>query len=119
MLTDEVRYKLLKLVEANPALNQRGLARELGISLGKVNFCLHALIDKGLVKASNFKNSHNKRSYLYVLTPQGVEDKARVTVRFLRNKQAEFEALKQEIAALQIEASTVQIMESTDLGRTR
>lgn len=108
MLTDEMRYKLLKLVEANPAVNQRALARELGISLGKVNFCLHALIDKGLVKAKNFKNSQNKRAYLYMLTPKGVEDKARVTARFLRNKQAEYEALKQEIAVLKREALSMQ-----------
>ena len=80
MLTDEVRYKLLKLLEPNPKLSQRQVARELGISLGKVNYCLRALVDKGWIKAGNFKNSENKTEYLYLLTPRGIEAKARVTL---------------------------------------
>lgn len=106
MLETATRYRLLKLLEANPALSQREIARELGVSLGKVNYCLKALMDKGLVKVGNFRNSRNKLAYLYVLTPQGIREKARLTVEYLRLKlceveqlQAEIEALRQEIAA--------------------
>jgi EPS-associated MarR family transcriptional regulator len=104
MLTDEYRFKIFKLVEANPEISQRELARELGISLGKVNFCLKALIEKGLLKASNFRNSKNKISYVYKLTPKGLEEKANVTVRFLKQKMTEYESLKTEIEFLRQEA---------------
>ena len=97
MLTDEVRYKLFTLLEASPELSQREVARELGISLGKVNFCLKALIGKGLIKVTNFKNSKNKSAYMYLLTPRGIEERARVTTRFLQYKMEEYEALKEEI----------------------
>jgi EPS-associated MarR family transcriptional regulator len=104
MLTDEVRYKLLKLLEPNPHLSQREVARELGISLGKVNYCLRALVDKGWLKAANFKNSRNKSAYTYLLTPRGIEEKARVTSRFLQLKLREYEALKDEIEKIRDEA---------------
>ena len=97
VLTDEMRYKLLKLVEGNPEMSQRRVARELGISLGKVNFCLNALIQAGLIKVANFKNSHNKAGYMYLLTPRGIKAKARVTARFLQWKVREYEALQAEI----------------------
>lgn len=97
MLTDEVRYKLLRLLEPNPELSQREVARELGISLGKVNYCLKALVDKGWIKAANFKNSKNKRAYMYLLTPRGIEGKARLTTEFLRYKLQEHKALTAEI----------------------
>ena len=100
---EDLHYKLLKLLEANPSITQRDLSRELGISLGKANYCLRAVIDRGWVKARNFTNSNNKRAYLYVLTPQGIEQKARITVRFLRSKMDEYERLKREIAELQRE----------------
>lgn len=100
MLSDELRYKVLRLLEQQPQLSQRALARELGLSLGKVNYCVQALIEKGLVKARNFRNSQNKTGYMYYLTPKGVDDKARVTVRFLKAKMAEYEQLKVEIDAL-------------------
>lgn len=103
MLTDEYRYKVLKLLAENPHLSQRELARELGISLGKVNYCVQALIEKGMVKASNFKNSQNKPAYAYLLTPKGMEDKAKVTARFLNRKLAEYEALQAEIELLRKE----------------
>ena len=103
MLTDEYRYKVLKLLAENPNLSQRELARELGISLGKVNYCVQALIEKGMVKASNFKNSQNKPAYAYLLTPKGMEDKAKVTARFLNRKLAEYEALQAEIELLRKE----------------
>jgi EPS-associated MarR family transcriptional regulator len=106
VLTDETRYRILRLLEADPHASQRKIAGELGISVGRVNYCLQALIERGLVKAKNFRNSANKRAYLYLLTPRGIEDKAIVTARFLRIKLAEYEALKREVEELQQEATT-------------
>ncbi|MGA7593711.1 MAG: MarR family EPS-associated transcriptional regulator [Gallionella sp.] len=108
MLSDEYRYKILKRLEADPEISQRELAGELGISLGRVNYCVQALIEKGLVKAKNFRNSKNKKGYAYLLTPKGIEDKARMTVEFLRIKLAEHEALTKEISGLQAEAQQAQ-----------
>src|SRR6516225_1430402 len=105
MLSEEVRYKLLKLLEPNPHLSQREVAKELGISLGKVNYCLRALSDKGWIKAANFKNSRNKSAYMYLLTPRGIEEKTRVTARFLQRKVREYEALRTEIEQLRNEAA--------------
>ncbi len=82
MLTDEYRYKILKLLEVNPEISQRELAEQLGVSLGKANFCLKSLIEVGLLKVTNFKNSKNKSAYMYLLTPSGIEEKAKVTVTF-------------------------------------
>ena len=104
MLTDEYRYRILKLLEADPHASQRRIADELGISLGRVNYCLQALIEKGLIKAKNFRNSTNKRAYLYLLTPKGIEEKTRVTLRFLRVKLNEYEALERELEVLRREA---------------
>jgi len=104
MLTDEMRYKLMRLLEASPGTSQRELARELGISLGKTNYCLQALVRKGLVKATNFKNSHNKAAYMYLLTPRGVESKATLTMKYLHIKMREYEALRVEIEEVRREA---------------
>jgi EPS-associated MarR family transcriptional regulator len=104
VLTDEYRYRILKLLEAEPQASQRRIADELGISLGRVNYCVNALISKGLVKVNNFRNSANKRAYLYLLTPKGIEEKARVTVKFLKVKLNEYETLKRELEELQREA---------------
>jgi EPS-associated MarR family transcriptional regulator len=101
MLTDEYRYKILKKLAVEPEISQRELARELGVSLGKANFCLNALIEKGLVKVNNFRQSDNKKGYIYLLTPSGVEAKAKITVQFLKHKLAEYEVIKAEIAQLQ------------------
>ncbi len=106
-LSDESQLRLLRLLECNPEASQRELAAELGISLGKTNYCLRALVERGLVKARNFKKSHNKTAYAYFLTPQGIEEKARVTLRFLARKQREYVALKAEIEELQREARRV------------
>lgn len=103
MLSDEYRYKILRLLEEDPQMSQRNLARELGISLGKVNYCLQALIDRGLVKANNFKNSQNKQAYMYLLTRRGITEKARVTMRFLKYKVNEYENLQREIESLKRE----------------
>jgi EPS-associated MarR family transcriptional regulator len=108
MLPEEVRYKLLTLLGPNPQLSQRELARELGMSLGKVNFCVRALMDRGWIKVANFKNSRNKIAYMYLLTPRGLEEKARVTARFLQIKMREYEALKVEIEQIRTEAAAQQ-----------
>ena len=105
MLTDEYRYKILKILEVNPEISQRDLARELNISLGRVNFCLKALIEKGLLKATNFRNSHNKLAYMYLLTPSGIEEKSVITARFLKIKMKEYANLEAEIKELRREAT--------------
>ena len=105
VLNDETRFRILRLLEADPSASQRKIAGELGISVGRVNYCLQALIERGLVKAKNFRNNANKRAYLYLLTPRGIEEKATVTARFLRLKLAEYDALKRELDELQREAS--------------
>lgn len=104
MTSDETHYQLIRLLEANPEMSQRDVARELGISLGKTNYCLQALISKGWVKATNFRNSKNRIAYVYLLTPQGIEEKAKLTLRFLKIKMAEYETLRSEIERLQREA---------------
>jgi EPS-associated MarR family transcriptional regulator len=104
MLGDEVRYKLLKLLDANPELSQRDVARELGISLGKANYCLRALVRKGWVKASRFTNSRNKAAYMYLLTPRGIDAKVRLTFEFLRIKLREYEILRDEIEQIRRDA---------------
>jgi EPS-associated MarR family transcriptional regulator len=103
---DETTYKLFKAIEANPNTNQRQLAGELEMSLGKLNYCLRALFKKGLVKAENFIESNNKRGYLYKLTPAGLSEKATVTMRFLNHKTCEYEKIKQEIRNLEQEINT-------------
>ena len=107
MLTDEYRYKILKTLEHSPEISQRDLARELGVSLGRVNFCLKALIDVGLLKATNFRNSRNKSAYMYLLTPNGVKEKAVITERFLKIKLEEYKALETEINLLRSEATEI------------
>ncbi len=103
MFDDSTGYGLLKNLENNPALSQRDLAKRLGISLGKVNFCLNALVAKGCLKVNNFRNSDNKLAYAYLLTPQGIEEKARLTVDFLKYKTQEYERLRAEIEDLRRE----------------
>lgn len=97
MLTDEIRYKVIRVLEANPEMSQRELARELGISLGKANYCLQALVSKGWIKVANFRNSQNKAGYMYLLTPHALEQKAGLTMRFLQVKMREYETLRAEI----------------------
>ncbi len=99
----EIDLKLLKLLEENPCLSQRQLANRLGVSLGKTNYCLKALKEKGLVKWGNFSNNPNKLQYMHLLTPKGISQKLSLTIHFLERKQAEFEHLKKEIVLLQAE----------------
>ena len=102
-LATEAHYRVLKALEANPNLSQRQLATDLGISVGKANYCIKALIDAGWVKARNFRNSNNKLAYAYVLTPSGIRRKTKLTLRFLESRRCEFEVLRREIAVLSAE----------------
>jgi len=99
-LSDEIHYRILRLLEAQPHISQRQLAKQLGVSLGKTNYCVQALLQKGWIKAENFKNSGNKIGYAYLLTPEGIERKTKIAVRFLKRKTAEFEAIKRDIEQL-------------------
>ena len=108
MISDEYRYKILKLIEANQEISQRQIAKALGISLGKANYCLKALMEKGLLKAKNFHNSQNKLAYLYVLTPSGIEEKTSVTARFLKAKIKEYKTLEAEIKQIKKEFQSSQ-----------
>lgn len=99
----EIHLKLLRHLAENPQVSQRELARHLGVSLGKTNYCLQALMEKGFVKARNFKNSTDKRAYLYLLTPEGLRAKAEISLRFLQRKIDEHEALRVEIEELRKE----------------
>jgi EPS-associated MarR family transcriptional regulator len=112
MLDETTHYGLLKTLEENPSLSQRDLAKRLGVSLGKINYCLNALVEKGSLKINNFRNSDNKLSYAYLLTPYGVEDKARLTVRFLQYKMQEYERLRSEIEELKHEANQQGLLEN-------
>jgi EPS-associated MarR family transcriptional regulator len=95
------------LLEEQPTLTQRELAEKLGISLGGVNYCLKSLIDVGHIKAGNFKKNPDKSAYLYLLTPQGLVEKASLTAGFLKRKMAEYHALKKEIDSIQSKAKRV------------
>lgn len=106
-VSEEMRYRMLKYVDEHPDASQRQLATELGMSLGKANYCLRALIEKGLVKARNFKNSNNKSAYAYFLTPTGIEEKVSVTYAFLRRKMLEYDHLKGEIEQLTAECDAL------------
>ena len=101
--TEEPHFRILRELDRDPNVSQRRLAEELGVSVGKINYCLKALIARGLVKANNFRNSDNKRAYLYVLTPKGISEKSRNTVRFLQRKTEEYQALRKEIDRLRRE----------------
>lgn len=103
MLTDEYCNKILRELQQDPDISQRELAKRLEISLGKADFCLKSLIEKGLVKADNFKKSTSKAGYLYLLTPKGIEEKVSFTQRFLQRKLKEHEALEKEIEQLRQE----------------
>ena len=104
-MNEDVYYKLFKLIEANPNISQRELANKMGVSLGKVNYCLKGFMDKGWLKAKNFKNSNNKIAYAYVFTPKGLSQKAKIAARFLKRKVSEYETLKREIDELRKEVS--------------
>ena len=110
----EIRYRLLKVLNQNPNLTQREMAREMGISLGKVNYCLAELAKKGLIRINRFKDSENKLQYLYHLTPSGLEAKALLTVSFLKRKISEYNEIKKQIRELAREAN---VAEPEDLAQ--
>lgn len=97
MADDETHYQVLRLLNANPGISQRDVAKALGVSLGKVNYLVRALVQRGWVKVTNFKNSQNKVAYMYLLTPRGIEHKGRLTLQFLHKKMKEYEILRAEI----------------------
>lgn len=99
-MNDELSIKLIRTLEKAPKQSQRALSERCNVSLGTVHYCLKALIEKGYVKAQNFKNAQNKLAYAYILTPSGINLKKELTVAFLRRKQEEYEALQREIKAL-------------------
>lgn len=113
MLDDQIRYRLLKLLELNPEVSQRRLAEELGVSVGKVNFCLRALLDKGLLKVRNFRDSQNKLAYAYYLTPKGAKEKVRATTGFLERKLKEYEGLQREIEDLRREVQATEAQQTS------
>jgi len=103
----DIHLDLLRKLELNPHFTQRELSREVGVSLGKVNYCMKKLTEKGWVKLSNFSRSSNKFGYAYLLTPSGIEEKSRLTFSFLKRKLIEYETLKKEISALQLESEEI------------
>ena len=97
---DEIHFKILRILEIHPEYTQRDLSKVLGVSLGKVNYCIKKLTEKGFVKLMNFRNNPNKVGYVYLLTPKGVEEKTKLTFSFLKIKMREYEVLKNEIIIL-------------------
>jgi EPS-associated MarR family transcriptional regulator len=104
MNNKDIHLELLSKLESNPKYTQRELSKEMDVSLGKVNYCMKKLIEMGWVKLTNFKNSSNKLIYMYLLTPQGIDQKAKLTSSFLNIKMKEFEILKDEISKLKLDA---------------
>ena len=102
---DELRLRVMRVLEENPEASQRQIASELNVSLGGVNYCLKALVDRGLVKLGNFAKSDRKIGYAYFLTPEGMTEKAKITARFLKRKMAEYELLQKEIEQLKTEVN--------------
>ena len=98
---------VLRYLESTQKVSQRGLSSSLGISLGKVNFIIRALIDKGIIKARNFKNNKNKRAYAYYLTKEGIQEKSKMTLQFFKRKMHEYDILKKEIRDLEVEVKKI------------
>ena len=104
---EDAHFRVLRLLEQSPELSQREVAETLGVSLGAANYLLRALVEKGQIKIQNFRAADNKLRYAYILTPSGIEAKARLTLGFLRRKYYEYEALKVEIEELEAELKDV------------
>ncbi len=105
-LKEDIRFKVLRALEQHPELNQRQLSEMLGVSVGKTNYLLRALIEKGLLKARNFRNSQNKMAYAYLLTPQGLAQKAELTRSYLERRTGEYEALRDELERLKADLAS-------------
>lgn len=106
-IQEDTYFRVMRLLQENPDLTQRELAQKLGVSVGGLNYCLKALMEKGWVKMQNFAHSKNKFGYIYVMTPRGLSEKAALTSQFLKRKMDEYEALKAEIEALKSEVHQV------------
>jgi len=104
-----IQHKILGILAENPNISQRELADKLGVSLGKTNYCLKAIIEKGLIKVKNFRSSKNKLAYAYYLTPKGFEEKTRITIEYIKRKILEYESIKREIQELQSQAKNENI----------
>lgn len=113
---EESHLKVLRILEGNPRINQRDLADSLGMSLGKANYCIKALLDKGLIKIQNFRSSRNKLAYAYLLTPLGIAEKANLTGRFLKYKLTEFERLNEEIQLLKREIDGAKLQDILEVS---
>ncbi len=100
---EDLQFQVLRRLQEEPGVSQRSLAREFNISLGSINFCFRALVEKGWVKVQNFSNNKHKLGYAYLLTPSGISEKSKLTARFLKRKIIEYEALKEEIDQLKAE----------------
>lgn len=109
MMSQELEYRALKLLQQQPEVTQRQLAEQLGVSLGKTHYLVKSLIDVGYIKLGNFQRSDSKWGYAYLLTPYGIREKAAITVRFLIRKQGEYKELHDEIARLQQEVELQQL----------
>jgi EPS-associated MarR family transcriptional regulator len=103
-IQEDTYFRIMRILQQNPDLTQRELADKLGVSVGGLNYCLKALIEKGWVKMHNFSHSKNKFGYVYILTPNGIAEKAVLASHFLMRKMEEYQALEDEIAALRLEA---------------
>jgi EPS-associated MarR family transcriptional regulator len=103
----DIRLDLLRKIELNPECTQRELSREMGVSLGKVNYCIKKLTEKGLIKLANFTHNPNKAGYAYLLTPKGIEEKSKLTFSFLKKKIIEYEILMKEINELKFESEEI------------
>jgi len=116
----EIHYHLLNLLTDEPQLRQLDMARKIGVSVGKVNYCLSELAKKGLIKVKRFKSAKNKLPYSYMLTPRGIEEKGRITVRFLKRKLTEYEEIKRQIVALtkEVEKNGLRGMAESEIGET-
>ena len=114
-LQEDTNFRLMQLLHDNPHLSQRDMAKALGVSFGGINYCLNALIEKGLVKIHNFSQNQNKFGYAYLLTPKGISEKTAKTGSFLKRKLQEYEALKAEIKALSLEMETENDQNSSNI----
>ena len=114
----EIRYRLLKILSKDPNFTQREMAKKMGISLGKVNYCLSELAKKGFIKISRFKSSRNKIRYIYLLTPRGLEEKARLTLSFLKRKTLEYEEISRQIRDLarEVEEERLEDISTNDIS---
>ena len=110
-MDNEIRRKILSILLKNPTITQRDLSKKMGVSLGKVNYCLNSVIEKGLVKVNNFKNSGNKKSYSYILTSEGLEQKAKLTIDYIQRKMQEYESIRNELELLKEEEEYTKLVE--------